>query len=144
MIHLPQLVKLLAEDELGQNRELVDSEILDARYLKAFQQIDSDRNQYLMIIEDANEIVGTCHLTIMPSLTFIGSPRMQIEAVRIAAKHRGQGIGRSMFEQAISYAKAHHISIVQLSTNKARPEAKRFYTKLGFQASHEGMKLLLK
>lgn len=80
---LRTIVNLLLEDELGQTREQF-SEELDQAYIDAFYKIDSDPNQYLMIVEMNKEIVGTCHLTIMPSLTFIGSTRMQIEAVRIS------------------------------------------------------------
>jgi N-acetylglutamate synthase-like GNAT family acetyltransferase len=139
---LPRLIELLLEDELGQVRESKSPE-LDENYIKAFHKIDSDPNQYLMVIENGDEIISTCHLTIMPSLTFIGSTRMQIEAVRIAGKYRGQKIGSWMFDQAISYAKAMDVSIIQLTTNKKRPKAKHFYEKLGFEASHEGMKLYL-
>jgi N-acetylglutamate synthase-like GNAT family acetyltransferase len=139
---LPRLIELLLEDELGQVRESKSPE-LDENYIKAFHKIDSDPNQYLMVIENGDEIISTCHLTIMPSLTFIGSTRMQIEAVRVAGKYREQKIGSWMFDQAISYAKEHDASIIQLTTNKKRPKAKHFYEKLGFEASHEGMKLYL-
>ncbi len=101
---LPRLVELLLEDELGASRESKSPE-LDENYIKAFHKIDSDPNQYLMVVENDDEIIGTCHLTIMPSLTFIGSTRMQIEAVRVAGKYRGQKIGSWMFDQAINYAK---------------------------------------
>jgi ribosomal protein S18 acetylase RimI-like enzyme len=140
---LAKVIEILLEDELGQTRES-KSELLDESYIKAFHKIDSDPNQYLMIVENQQEIIGTCHLTIMPSLTFIGSTRMQIEAVRVAGKYRGQKIGSWMFDQAILYAKEQGASIIQLTTNKKRPQAKHFYEKLGFQASHEGMKLYLK
>jgi ribosomal protein S18 acetylase RimI-like enzyme len=96
-----------------------------------------------MVVENKDEIIGTCHLTIMPSLTFIGSTRMQIEAVRVADKYRGQKIGSWMFDQAIAYAKSMGVAIIQLTTNKKRRQAKKFYEKLGFEASHEGMKLYL-
>lgn len=139
---LPRLIELLLEDEFGQTRESRSSE-LDENYIKAFHRIDSDPNQYLMIVENGDEIIGTCHLTLMFSLTFIGSTRMQIEAVRVASKYRGQKIGSWMFDQAISYAKKHNVSIIQLTTNKKRPKAKHFYEKLGFETSHEGMKLYL-
>ncbi len=139
---LPRLVELLLEDELGSTRESKSSAVHE-NYIKAFHKIDSDPNQYLMVIENDDEILGTCHLTIMSSLTFIGSTRMQIEAVRVAGKYRGQKIGSWMFDQAISYAKEHDVSIIQLTTNKKRPKAKHFYEKLGFEASHEGMKLYL-
>ena len=139
---LPRLVELLLEDELGASRES-KSAVVHENYIKAFHKIDSDPNQYLMVVENDDEIIGTCHLTIMPSLTFIGSTRMQIEAVRVAGKYRGQKIGSWMFDQATSYAKEHDVSIIQLTTNKKRPKAKHFYEKLGFEASHEGMKLYL-
>lgn len=139
---LPRLIELLLEDELGSTRESKSAAVHE-NYIKAFHKIDSDPNQYLMVVENGDEIIGTCHLTIMPSLTFIGSTRMQIEAVRVAGKYRGQKIGSWMFNQAISYAKENDVSIVQLTTNKKRPKAKHFYEKLGLTASHEGMKLYL-
>ena len=123
---LPNLVELLLEDELGATRESKSSAVHE-NYIKAFHKIDSDQNQYLMVVENGDEIIGTCHLTMMPSLTFIGSTRMQIEAVRIAGKYRGQKIGSWMFHQAISYAKENDVSIIQLTTNKKRPKAKHFY-----------------
>jgi N-acetylglutamate synthase-like GNAT family acetyltransferase len=139
---LPHIIALLLEDELGSTRESKSAAVHE-NYIKAFHKIESDPNQYLMVVENGDEIIGTCHLTIMPSLTFIGSTRMQIEAVRVAGKYRGQKIGSWMFDQAISFAKENDVSIVQLTTNKKRPKAKHFYEKLGFEASHEGMKLYL-
>lgn len=139
---LPRLIELLLEDELGQTRESKSSAVHE-NYIKVFHKIDSDPNQYLMVVENGDEIIGTFHLTIMPSLTFIGSIRMQIEAVRVTGKYRVQKIGSWMFDQAISYAKEHDVSIIQLTKNKKRPKAKRFYEKLGFEASHEGMKIYL-
>ena len=139
---LPRLIELLSEDELGQTRESKSSE-LDENYIKAFHKIDSDSNQYLMVVENDSEIIGTCHLTIMPSLTFRGSSRLQIEAVRVVGKYRGQKIGSWMLNKAINYAKENDISIIQLTTNKKRQKAKAFYEKLGFEGSHEGMKLYL-
>ncbi len=140
---LPRLVELLLEDELSQTRESKLTP-LDENYVKAFHKINSDSNQYLMVVESKGEIVGTCQLTLMASLTFIGSTRMQIEAVRVAEKHRGQQIGSWMIDQAILYAKEHGVSIIQLSSNKKRHQAKHFYEKLDFEASHEGMKLYLR
>lgn len=139
---LPLLIELLLEDELGMMRES-KSKQTDERYTQAFHKINSDSNQYLMVVENDDKIIGTCHLTIMPSLTFIGSTRMQIEAVRVAGKYREQKIGSWMFDQAILYSKEHDVSIIQIATNKKRLQAKHFYEKLGFEASHEGMKLYL-
>ena len=136
------IVNLLLEDELGKTRESTNT-VLDQRYITAFHKIDIDQNQYLMIVENGEEIVGTCHLTIMPSLTFSGKTRMQIEAVRILEKYRGHKIGEWMMQASISYGKAKGASIVQLTTNKKRIKARKFYECFGFEASHEGMKLYL-
>jgi GNAT superfamily N-acetyltransferase len=139
---LRSIVELLIEDELGAKREHLGSE-LDPAYIKAFELIDIDPNQYLMVVELGDQIAGTCHLTMMPSLTFTGSVRMQIEAVRVKDSMRGQKIGAWMISEAFDYARSAGASIVQLTTNKQRPRAKTFYEKLGFEASHEGMKVRL-
>ena len=140
---LPAIVNLLIEDELGQTREKV-GDVIDQRYINAFQPIDADSNQYLMVVVNPEQqIIATCHLTIMPSLTFIGSNRMQIEAVRVSSRYRGQKIGEWMMSAALKWAKANHVSMIQLTTNKKRPRAKQFYERLGFIATHEGMKLFL-
>ena len=128
---LEQIVNLLLEDELGQTRESKKPE-LNQNYIEAFHKINADPNQYLMVVESDKEIVATCHLTIMPSLTFTGSTRMQIEAVRVAEKHRGHKIGEWMMNAAITYAKSKEVTILQLTTNKKRPKAKNFYKKIGF------------
>ncbi len=139
---LGAIVNLLIEDELGAKREKT-SDRLDQRYIDAFALIDSDPNQYLMVVELADKIVATCHLNVMPSLTFTGSTRMQIEAVRVSEKLRGHKIGEWMIAKAIAYAKSHDASIVQLTTNIQRPRAKIFYERLGFEPTHVGMKLYL-
>jgi N-acetylglutamate synthase-like GNAT family acetyltransferase len=140
---LPRLIELLLDDELGKTRESHSAHMND-HYINAFHKIDKDPNHYLMVIENSDKIIGTCHLTIMPSLTFIGSTRMQIEAVRVSAQYRGNKIGTWIINQAISYSKEHDVSIIQLTTNKKRAEANHFYEKLGFESSHDGMKLYLK
>lgn len=140
---LPTIIKLLREDQLGQVREaLWDMSLM--KYQKAFERIDADPHQYLMVVENQNEIVGTCHLTILPSLTFEGSTRLQIEAVRVAEKCRSQGIGQWMIDQAIEYGKANDASVIQLMSDKRRDKALNFYDRMGFKATHEGMKILLK
>lgn len=137
---LLSLIQLLSDDVLGKEREQFN-DVIDNRYVKAFQRIDADPNQYLMVVLLTDQIVGTCHLTIMPSLTFMGKTRMQIEAVRVSEAYRGKKIGEWMMHAAIDYAKSQDVSILQLTTNKQRLKAKQFYERLGFQASHEGMKL---
>ncbi len=136
---LQAIVHLLIEDDLGKTREHLNKSI-DQRYLDAFHRIEVDPNQYLMVICLVDKIIGTCHLTIMPSLTYTGSTRMQIEAVRISAKHRGQKIGEWMMQAALEFARAHDVTLVQLTTDKHRSRAKQFYERLGFKATHEGMK----
>ncbi|MEM9243963.1 MAG: GNAT family N-acetyltransferase [Pseudomonadota bacterium] len=139
---LPAIIWLLQQDEFGKTREQA-SENIDQRYLEAFDKINNDPNQYLMVVEMDNQIIGTCHLTILPSLTFTGATRMQIEAVRVRAQYRGQNIGAWMINEAIDYGKANGATIIQLTSNKQRQEAIKFYKKLGFKATHQGMKLYL-
>lgn len=139
---LRAIVTLLIEDDLGQTRECLGDD-LDQRYIEAFHRIDADPNQYLMVVLLKEEVIGTCHLTLLPSLTFMGSTRLQIEAVRVAIPYRGDKIGAWMMAKAINYAKKMGASIVQLTTNTERPRARNFYEKLGFKITHEGMKLYL-
>lgn len=137
-------MNLLLEDSLGKTRESSNQLKLDQRYIDAFHLIDKDPNQYLMVLDNDEDIIGTCHLTMMPSLTFIGQTRLQIEAIRVSEKYRDQEIGEWMINAAIEYGKSRGAAMVQLTTNKIRTQAKSFYEKLGFEASHEGMKLYLK
>lgn len=139
---LRSIVNLLLEDDLSQTRESITPE-LDHRYIDAFHRIDTNSNQYLMVVENGSALVGTCHLTIMPSLTFTGQTRMQIEAVRVIEKYRGQKIGQWMIQEAIQYGIENGATIIQLTTHKSRTAAKAFYEKLGFKSSHEGMKIYL-
>ena len=139
---LKEIVSLLTDDKLGRSREQASDEVAQ-NYIDAFVKIDSDPNQYLVVFENDAEIIGTIHLTLMPSLTFAGSTRLQIEAVRVHSSVRGQNIGRYMIEFAITWSKKHGAKIFQLTTNKERPDALRFYEKLGFKVTHEGMKLYL-
>ena len=136
---VPHIIQLLIEDDLGKNREFTD----DAAYLNAFELIDKDPNQYLSVVEMDGVVVGTCHLTIMPSLTFKGRTRMQIEGVRVSEKLRGQAIGEWMIKEAVEYGRSKGATIIQLMTNKQRIKAKKFYEKVGFEATHEGMKMFL-
>lgn len=142
---ITDIIKLIVQDELAQERDVLrDGVALDQRYIEAFHQIDADKNHYLMVVECAKQVVATCHLTLIPSLTFMGTTRMQIEAVRVSEAHRGRKIGTRMIEAAIAYAKSKGACLVQLMTNKQRLEALKFYEQQGFKATHEGMKLYLK
>ncbi|WP_420387723.1 GNAT family N-acetyltransferase [Roseivirga sp.] len=138
---LDQIVAMLADDELGKLRENY-RQPLPASYLEAFKRIDSDKNQELMVVEsDQGQMIGTMQLSFIPYLTYQGGVRAQIEAVRIHKDFRGSGLGREMFEWAIERASTMGAHVLQLTTDKQRPEALKFYEKLGFVASHEGMKL---
>lgn len=141
--NLLDIVNLLIEDDLGATRESLSKDSLQ-KYAAAFLRIDEDKNQFLMAVKKENEIVGTCHLTLMPSMTFEGSSRLNIEAVRVKASFRGQKIGEQMMEFAINFAKESGCKMVQLASNKLRTDAIRFYEKCGFEESHVGMKINIK
>jgi GNAT superfamily N-acetyltransferase len=133
------IVRLLADDTLGAQREQATIP-LPVSYYQAFEAIDADPNNELLVAELEGAVVGTLQLTIMPSLTYQGGPRAQIEGVRIAADRRGDGLGAQLVEWAIERARARGCHMVQLTTDKQRPDALRFYQRLGFRATHEGMK----
>lgn len=134
---LPAIVALLADDVLGAARERPGDPAYDA----AFEAIDADPNQLLAVVERAGQVVGCLQLTFLPGLSHRGMWRGQIESVRIAAGERGSGLGRSVFAWAIDQCRARGCGMVQLTTDKSRADARRFYEGLGFVASHEGMKL---
>jgi ribosomal protein S18 acetylase RimI-like enzyme len=139
---IPAIVALLADDELGSKREITSTP-LDQRYVDAFRAMEADANQRLVVVADGSEIIGTLQLSFIPGIARMGSRRGQIEAVRIATHRRDSGLGQKMFEWAISECKSRGCSLVQLTTDKSRTDAHRFYEKLGFKASHEGYKLAL-
>lgn len=134
------IVAMLANDKLGQLREDFRDPLPDS-YYQAFQTIDQDPHQLLVVMEEEGTVIGTLQLSLIPYLTYQGGIRAQIEAVRIHADYRGRGIGEKLFLWAIEEAKNQGAHLVQLTTDKQRPDALRFYEKLGFKASHEGMKL---
>lgn len=138
------IVKMLADDELGKKRENFQIPLPD-EYLIAFENINGDENQELIVIENKKlEVIGTLQLSFIQYLTYRGGIRAQIEAVRIRKDQRGTGLGTEMFEWAIDRAKKRGAHLLQLTTDKKRPDALRFYENLGFNASHEGMKMHLK
>lgn len=139
---LPAVLHLLADDGLGAAREEV-GERVDAAYWQAFDAIDTDPRNELIVAEDDGAVVGTCQLTFIPSLSRRGAERMQIEAVRVASHLRGRGIGHAMMRWSVEQARARGCRLVQLTTDKRRGDAHRFYASLGFTASHEGMKLMV-
>lgn len=138
---LEDIVALLADDVLDAGRE-VKGERLDPCYERAFNAIDADPNQLLAIFED-DGLVGCLQLTFIPGPSRRGALRGQIESVRIAAGRRGEGLGTKMFQMAIDECRRRGCRYVQLTADKSRIDAHRFYERLGFVASHEGMKLSL-
>lgn len=140
---LPTIIKLLADDELGRQREN-PHEPLPEPYYVAFAAIDADPRQVLVVGELAGEIVATLQLTFLPYLAYRGGLRAQIESVRVDSRLRGGGLGRQLFDWAISRAREEGCHMVQLTTNASRADAQRFYTRLGFIPSHVGMKLNLR
>ncbi len=139
---LPALVSMLAEDALGAGRE--DPSVpLNPRYLEAFRCIDGDPNNALTVVEQSGAPVGMLQLTFIPYLTHTGSWRCLIEGVRIHRDHRGRGLGSEFIRWAIERARERGCTIVQLTSDKQRSDALRFYESLGFSASHEGFKLRL-
>lgn len=139
---LPAIIALLADDAFGRQREVV-SDPVDARYVAAFQAIAVDPNQRLAVADIDGTIVGTLQLSFIPGLGRLGAWRGQIEAVRIAAERRGGGLGQQMMAWAFEQFRARDCRLVQLTTDKARTDAHRFYERLGFTASHVGYKRLL-
>ena len=136
------ILEMLADDALGQQREDIGPPANTA-YSDAFEAIEKDPNQYLAIVEDGGEIVGCLQLSFIPGLSRVGMWRGQIESVRIASSYRGSGLGKKMFEWAIEQCRAKGCGLVQLTSDKTRTDAIRFYEQLGFVASHEGFKLSL-
>ncbi len=137
---LPRILALLADDQLGAVRESVDDL---APYELAFDAIDADSAHLLVVGELDGEVVATFQLSYIPGLSRKGSWRSQIEAVRVSGELRGQGVGALMIQWAVDQARERGCSLVQLTTDKSRVAAHRFYERLGFVASHEGMKLKL-
>lgn len=139
---LPAIIGLLADDILGSSREATGPESYP-QYLNAFRVIDADANQFLMVVVDGTRIVGTLQLTFIPGLARGGLKRGQIEAVRVASDRRGDGIGDAMFDWAFKKCRLEQCGIVQLTTDKSRADAHRFYDRLGFESSHIGYKKTL-
>ena len=137
---VPEIVALLADDPIGAGRE----GSADDAYYAAFELIAADQRNRLLVAELGGRIVGTLQLTMIPGLSRHGMLRAQIEGVRVSAGQRGQGLGGRMIEWAIEAARGQSCGLVQLTSDKRRPDAVRFYESLGFTASHEGLKLPLR
>jgi ribosomal protein S18 acetylase RimI-like enzyme/predicted enzyme related to lactoylglutathione lyase len=137
--HLGQIVDLLADDDLGKHRENDEIET----YREAFEKVDEDRNQTLVVGLEESRVVAFLQLTFIPGLGLKGTRRAQIEAVRVAADRRNEGIGTALIDHAVGLARAQGCGVVQLTTNRRRQRALAFYERMGFTNSHNGMKLYL-
>ena len=139
---LPDIVRLLADDELGQAREDM-REPVNERYVVAFEDIAADTGNDLVVMEQDGVCVGCLQITIFPGFDRLGARRGWIEGVRVAPHLRGQGFGRALLLWAIEHARKKNCDFVQLAVNKKRNDAIRFYEALGFTSDHEGMKVSL-
>jgi GNAT superfamily N-acetyltransferase len=140
---LPSIVHMLVEDDLGSQRERYEDPLPES-YYTAFEQIDIDPNHELVIAEKNGEVIGTLHLMFLPSISFQGGLRAQVESVRVDKNYRNQGVGNEMMNWTIERARDRGAHIVQLTTHQSREDAHRFYERLGFSATHLGLKLRLK
>ncbi|HML15180.1 MAG TPA: GNAT family N-acetyltransferase [Xanthobacteraceae bacterium] len=139
---VPLIVAMLADDLLGSTRERV-ADPLPQAYYQAFDAIAASPDNRLLIAECDGAVVGTLHITFIPGLGRRGATKMLIEEVRVVGPRRGTGIGRDMIAAAVALARARGCRSVELMSHQTRVDAHRFYTKLGFMASHVGMKLAL-
>ncbi|MEU4892230.1 GNAT family N-acetyltransferase [Streptomyces sp. NPDC044780] len=137
---LPAIVAMLADDPLGARRESPDD---PAPYRTAFERLDRDPNQRLVVAVQDGRTVGTLQLTMIPGLSRRGATRSIIEGVRIHADVRGGGLGTQLIEWAIEESRRAGCALVQLTSDATRTDAHRFYERLGFEASHLGFKLPL-
>ena len=140
---LPSIVRMLADDDLGSRRERY-ADPLPESYYSAFEQIEKDPNHELIVAEWDGEVVGTLHLMFLPSISFQGGLRAQVESVRVDKRFQSQGVGSAMMKWTVERANQRGAHVVQLTTHKTRVDAHRFYERLGFEGSHLGMKLSLK
>lgn len=137
---LPGIIALLADDDLGRGREDVSADAFP-HYATAFAAIEHDANQVPVVLLLGGAVAGYLQITFIPGLSRQGQWRGLIESVRIEKSLRGQGLGGQLMRFAIHQCRARGCGLVQLTTDKRRLDARRFYEQLGFVASHEGMKL---
>lgn len=137
---VPAIVAMLADDPLGAQRESPDDL---SPYLAALERLSKDPNQHLVVAVREDRVVGTLQLTIIPGLSRKGATRSIIEGVRIHADERGSGLGTRFIEWAIDRSRSEGCQLVQLTSDVSRIDARRFYERIGFTASHVGFKLQL-
>ena len=142
---LPAVIALMADDGIGKSREDLSTP-LNPGYRAAFAALAADPHQLLAVLVDdagGGELIGCLQLTFIPGLSRLGAWRCQVESVRIASQRRDQGLGHVLFDWVFAECRKRGCQLVQLTTDKRRTDARRFYEQLGFTASHEGMKITL-
>lgn len=139
---VPAIVRLLADDALGAQRELIEEPVAPV-YLQAFDEMAEQAGNELLVAVIDDLVIGCLQLTITSGLSRRGIRRAQIEGVRVSSKHRGEKIGEQLVREAIARARAAGCGLVQLTSDVSRLDARRFYERLGFKATHIGMKLPL-
>lgn len=139
---VPEIVRLLADDTLGAQRELIEDPVAPV-YLQAFDEMAEQAGNDLLVAVIDDHVIGCLQLTITSGLSRRGVRRAQIEGVRVSSKHRGEKIGEQLVREAIARARAAGCGLVQLTSDVSRLDARRFYERLGFKATHIGMKLPL-
>ncbi|MFE6178068.1 GNAT family N-acetyltransferase [Streptomyces sp. NPDC056464] len=137
---IPAIVGMLADDPLGAQRESLDDL---TPYFAAFERLSGDPNQHMVVAAREGRVIGTLQLTVIPGLSRRGATRSVIESVRIHADERGSGLGTLLIEWAIDESRRLDCQLVQLTSDQSRTDARRFYERLGFTASHVGFKLEL-
>ena len=135
---LEDITELLHEDSLGKTRE---NKSCLLPYKKAFEAIQRDPNNHLLVLKKKNEVIGTLQLTFIDNMTFTGAKRAQMEGVRIKGSERGKGLGKIFLEAALEVAKDSEAKIIQLTSNRKRTKSLEFYKSLGFKETHSGFKL---
>ncbi|MBM6580151.1 GNAT family N-acetyltransferase [Microvirga sp. BT689] len=136
---LEAIIRLHEEDELGSHGDLWSPET-KAAYEAAFAAIRRSPENRLFVALDGDEVIGTFQLTFIPNLTGRGALRVKVESVKVKAARRSTGIGAKMMEFAEDHARHHGARAMELTSNKTRKDAHRFYERLGFSRSHEGFK----
>ncbi|MFK0171195.1 GNAT family N-acetyltransferase [Streptomyces sp. NPDC090306] len=137
---VPAVVAMLADDPLGAARESPEDL---TPYLEALERLASDPHQLVVVAERADRVVGTLQLTVIPGLSRRGATRSVIEGVRIHRDDRGGGLGTVLIQWAIDESRRQGCQLVQLTTDRTRTDAHRFYERLGFTPSHTGFKIAL-
>lgn len=138
---VPAIVELLIDDPLGFSREGGDGPDPMEPYVRAFEEIDADAAHLLVVVEDGDRVVATLQLSFIPGLARRGALRAQVEGVRVHPERRNSGLGQALLLWVADEAERRGCTLIQLTSDKRRADAHRFYTRLGYVPSHEGFKL---